>query len=225
MLTRGEWCAMTGSDKTRYLEANHVANKNSLAKRSIKFGLFINDSHYATSPKISGFIARCPAYDCWCNMIERAYSKKRQLIQPSYAGVSICDEWRSFMNFRAWWLDNHIDGWQIDKDILCDDREYHPSKCIFVPSFINSFTLDRRATRGDKPIGAFLFRRDGKYQAQCNNPKTGLGEHLGLFSDPWDAHAAWKRRKIELAYEMKPEMDLIDTRIHPRIVEIIKRTT
>lgn len=37
---------------------------------------------------------------------------------PSYIGVTVCDEWRSFMKFREWWLENHVDGWQIDKDLL-----------------------------------------------------------------------------------------------------------
>ena len=49
-------------------------------------------------------------------------------------------------------------------------------------------------------------------------------EHLGYFDTPEAAHAAWLKRKLELALELKPKMDEIDLRIYPRVIEIINNS-
>lgn len=37
-------------------------------------------------------------------------------------------------------------------------------------------------------------------------------------------HTAWLNRKLEIALELKPEMDEIDLRIYPNVIGIIKST-
>lgn len=61
------------------------------------------------------------------------------------------------------------------------------------------------------------------FRSQCGNPQTRKHEHLGYFYSRSDAHAAWKKRKLEIALDMKQEMDSIDKRIYERVVEIISR--
>jgi hypothetical protein len=63
----------------------------------------------------------------------------------------------------------------------------------------NKFVIARDACRGDYPIGVSLYKRTGKYQAQCENPFTVENEHLGYFLTPEDAHESWRKRKHELA--------------------------
>lgn len=155
-------------------------------------------------------------------MLGRSYDKKFHARMKTYVGVTVCDEWRSFMAFRAWWMENQTSGWALDKDLLGDSREYGPSSCVFVPQWLNNFTNLSYANRGESPIGVSWHISIGKYQAYCHHPFGGH-ESLGYYNCKHKAHLAWKARKLEIAFELKPEMDKIDLRIYPRVVEIIER--
>ena len=73
----------------------------------------------------------------------------------------------------------------------------------------------------DKTCGGVGCDRPVKACGWCVKP-NGRSQHLGYFDTPEAAHLAWRNRKLELALELKPKMDEIDTRIHPRVVEIIR---
>lgn len=51
----------------------------------------------------------------------------------------------------------------------------------------------------------------------------GSKTNLGLFSTPDLAHQSWKTAKLGIALERKPEMDDIDLRIYPNVVDVINR--
>ena len=201
---------------------NSVARRRVVGKKLV-CGVGINDADYFTQSIINGKRVRCPAYSAWGRMLTRCYSAKFHHRSPTYIGVKVCDEWLSFMAFRKWWIENQVDGWQLDKDLLSDDRIYSPNTCIFVPSWLNHFTVDCGAARGWCPVGV-SFRRDmGQFQSLCRHPFGGR-EHHGCFSTPEEAHAAWLARKLEIAHELKHLMDDIDARIFPRVIEIISRS-
>ena len=185
-------------------------------------GVGINDADYAVKPRVNGKMVECQSYSSWKNMLERCYSAKYHRIQPTYIGVKVCGDWLSFMAFRKWWVENQVDGWQLDKDLLSDDRIYSPEACIFVPSWLNHFPIDRAASRGEWPVGVNFDKSSGKLKSRCSHP-FGTHEYLGLFSTPGEAHAAWLARKLEIAHELKHLMDYIDARIFPRVIEIISR--
>ena len=198
---------------------------NNAARRKVErlvCGVGVNDADYLTQPIIDGKQVRCPAYDAWKGMLTRCYSAKHHRRRPTYIGVKVCEEWLGFMAFRKWWVENHVDGWQLDKDVLSDDMIYSPDTCIFVPAWLNTFTVDSGAASGGLPIGVSFEKRVGKFKARCRHP-FGRQEHLGHFSTPEEAHAAWLARKIEIANELKNLMDDIDTRIFQRVIEIIGR--
>lgn len=220
MITMQEWKAMSCNDKTTWLEDNCLASNMSLAKRGLVYGVGVNDAPYHTQPIINGKKV-CPAYQAWIGVLARAYDAKFHAKKPTYSGVKVCDEWHSFMSFRKWWLENQVDGWELDKDILSDAGVYSPETSIFVPAWLNLFTTDSGAARGAYPIGV-VFRKDaGRFRARCGNPVSKKFEHLGYFDTPEAAHAAWLNRKLEIALELKPKMDEIDLRIYPRVIEII----
>lgn len=184
-------------------------------------GVGINDADYVVQYRVSGRRLKCPAHMAWANMLDRCYNAKFHSRHPSYIGVTVCDEWLSFMSFRKWWIDNHVDGWHLDKDLLTDGREYSPEACIYVPQWLNKFTLDRALMRGDWPIGVSFHRPTGKFRARCRNPMNPRGYYIGVFADANEAHRAWLKRKLELAKELKDKMDEIDERIYQRVIEII----
>ena len=186
------------------------------------YGIGVNDADYVVWSIINGRRVRCPANSSWMRMLTRCYSAKFHHRSPTYIGVKVCDEWLSFMAFRKWWVENQVDGWHMDKDVLSDDRIYSPDTCIFVPAWLNTFTIDSWAARGEWPIGVCFDRRRRKFGSRCRHP-FGKREHLGYFSTPEEAHAAWLARKLEMAHELKNLMDDVDTRIFQRVIEIIIR--
>ena len=198
---------------------------NNAARRKVErlvYGVGVNDADYVVKSTIDGKQVECKAYSSWRSMLARCYSNKWHHMYPTYIGVKVCDEWLSFMTFRNWWVENQVDGWQLDKDLLTDDGIYSPDTCIFVPRWMNTFTTDHAAARGEWPIGVCYHKITGKFLARCRHP-LGKQGHIGLFSTPEEAHAAWLARKIEIANELKHLMDDIDARIFPRVIEIIGR--
>lgn len=58
--------------------------------------------------------------------------------KPTYEGCTVCDEWLYFSNFKKWFDENYIEGFQLDKDIIIrGNKVYSPQTCCFVPKEIN----------------------------------------------------------------------------------------
>ena len=206
-----------------WIEENHPANKSSIAQRKPVYGIGENDAHYETQPMVNGKPIKDPAYMAWVNMVRRAYSQKFHAVNPTYSDVTVCKEWHSFSAFRAWWLNSHREGWHLDKDLLAaGNREYGPDTCVYVPRWLNNFTEDCGACRGELPIGVCLYKKTGRYQSYCSNPITGKRHHLGYFTTPEEAHETWLNYKLSLAEQLKPYMDAIDPRIYNNAATIVK---
>ena len=221
-ITRSDWLAMSGVERSDAMRVNLVASKMSLSKRDVVCGVARNDADYVTNSTIDGERIMCPAYRDWKSMIMRCYSNKYKSTHPTYIGVSACSEWLSFMAFRSWWLLNVVDGWQLDKDLLGDGKTYSPESCIYIPQWLNSFVNDNGASRGVTPIGVSFYSKSGMYRASCNNTRTRNVEHIGMFSSADEAHMAWRKRKILLAKSLKCDMDEIDGRLYSSVVAIIE---
>lgn len=164
-------------------------------------------------------------YDCWQAMLKRCYSEKKQERCPTYRGCSVCKDWHNFQVFASYYETNHKEGYHLDKDLLFKgNKVYSPETCVFVPQHLNNFITDRVSKRGKYKVGV-VFNKGSKskpYQSQINNNNTGKLVYLGCFSTEDEAYEAWLTAKLQQALEYKPEMDDIDERIYPNVVEIIK---
>ncbi len=176
-----------------------------MAKKTkrVLFGIATNDADYSFKSRLNGKTLWCPFYICWTNMLGRCYSQSRQARMPTYIGVTVCQEWLTFSNFKSWMEKQDWQGKEIDKDILASGNKfYSPNTCVFVDKKTNYFTLDSKASRGRYLLGVSIFKRDGNFRSQCSNPFTKKNEHLGYFDDEFSAHLAWKKRKHELACQL-----------------------
>lgn len=175
---------------------------NKMVKKLI-FGVGVNDADYFVNPRVGKKRVMCQFYQCWHNMIRRCYSAYCQARQPAYIGCSVCEEWLTFSNFKAWMEKQDWEGKELDKDILFKGNKiYSPETCVFVCPSTNLFTITCTASRGEWPLGVDLYKATGKFKSQCSNNFTKKKEHLGYFSTPDEAHAAWKKRKHELACQL-----------------------
>ena len=164
------------------------------------FGVAINDADYIVQPVVNGKKTSCKIYRCWMNMLKRSYSKEFHKKNPTYSDCSVCDEWLTFSNFKAWMERQDWEGKDMDKDLLKrGNKIYSPDFCRFIKHNTNIFITDKRTTSSHL-TGAHFSAKKGRYQSYCGNPFTGKTEHLGYFDTEHDAHVAWLKRKIELSF-------------------------
>lgn len=163
-------------------------------------GVGINDSSESTVIcVIDGKKIRCPYYQVWRGMLLRCYNKKSLDKQPLYIKTEVCSDWLLFSNFKSWMENQEWLLKNLDKDLLGDGTLYSPDTCCFLPTEINTFITDRTPYAGKYPTGVSMHKQFNKLCAAINNNFTGKREHLGVFTDPQEAHEAWRKRKHELA--------------------------
>ncbi|MEL5234088.1 hypothetical protein PTR36_01310 [Serratia bockelmannii] len=132
--------------------------------------------------------------------------------------ATVCEDWQLHSNFARWWLDTHVEGWCIDKDWLdAGNKEYHPSKCCWIPNKINSLMNDK-STNG-LPKGVCIEKQK-YYKAQCS---VGGVREAKNFKNSHDAHRQWQQWKIqeidnvlrEFAFDLR-----LDGRVIQRLIEV-----
>ena len=165
--------------------------------KKLVFGVGINDADYTTQPKVNGKVVCCPYFRTWKNILIRCYYQRVWAKQPTYSDCTVCDEWLTFSNFKAWMELQSWEGMDIDKDIrIQGNKIYGPDTCVFVPGSINSLLIERGAARGEFPIGVYYNKKVKKFIASGreNLKRT----HLGVFDTPSAAHEAYKADKSRI---------------------------
>lgn len=179
-------------------------------KSKLVHGVGINDANHIVSIKYNGREFKHRAYEAWVGILRRCYSSSLHMKRPTYSCCEISDEWSYFSSFHEWWKLNHVEGWHIDKDLInpCSNV-YSKENCIYIPTALNSFTTAHDGKRGLYPIGCSYHPSTGKFRALIADGK-GVSISLGLYSDTINAHKAWYKKKIELAYGYKDLCDSIN---------------
>jgi hypothetical protein len=173
------------------------------------FGEGINDSQ----DNVCGEDGKInPSYRCWYNMLARCYNEKTKRNFPHCVGCSVCDEWKSYLNFKSWFNKHYVEGWELDKDILVKgNKVYSPQTCCFVPREINSLFTKHSRGRGEYPIGVFYDTRGWQKKFVAALRVDGKRYRIGSFITPLEAFVAYKNFKeahiLEVAERWKHELD------------------
>lgn len=178
-----------------------TASKMSIAKRKQVYGVGINDADYIIEINVNGKRVVCPYYSRWKSMLQRCYDPKFHEKNPTYSGCSVCDDWLTFSNFRAWMTEQDWRVKELDKDLLIPgNKVYSQETCLFVPMEINMLLNNNAAKRGKWPIGVHFHKARGKFEAQCNI--NGKLKHLGYFRTPEEAHQAYVEFKEDHVHQI-----------------------
>lgn len=166
------------------------------------FGVGINDADYAVQPKVNGTAVRCPYYVAWTLMLQRAYHRQSMIRNPCYEGVTVCDEWLRFTNFKNWMEAQDWKGKELDKDIIePGNKTYGPDRCVYVEPAVNSLLTKSTSSRGDFPIGVTKKKKSGRYKARVS--KGGpYSETIGTFDTVEEASEAYNKAKSEYILEV-----------------------
>lgn len=161
------------------------------------------------------------SYAAWKNMLKRCYDRDWQEKNKTYIGCRVCDEWLTFSVFKCWFDKHYVNNWQVDKDLLHPgNMTYSPHNCIFIPKWLNTFTTAHQSARGRYPIGVSYHKKKGKYIASISI--DGRRVHVGAFDDPKSAHAAWSKKKREIAFGFKEFCDEVDPRLFAGVLRKIE---
>lgn len=98
--------------------------------------------------------ANDPAYDLWYAVMQRCYNPKRynNFTGKSYDDVTVCKEWHNYQNFADFYVNNYVEGYQLDKDILKPGcKVYSPDTCMFVSRSVNHAESALRKLVTDHP--------------------------------------------------------------------------
>jgi len=163
------------------------------------YGVGHNDVNLITYYE-NGKKKSCPFYVKWRNMLRRCYDEVYKT--ESYKFVTVCNEWLTFSNFKAWMETQDWEEKDLDKDLLGDGSFYSPDTCCFLTKDQNRFLVESKSRRGDLPLGVSLRKNTSLYRAQIRNSLIKKPESLGNFKTPEQAHEAWRQRKLEIGLEL-----------------------
>ena len=143
------------------------------------------------------------AYLVWTAILYRCYTQNRTPDYASYEGCYICEEWKLFSNFLKWFNENYVEGYAIDKDILCKGNKcYCPECCVFVPQSINNVILTKKRSNHQLPIGVYETP-NGTYSVKLR--KYGKSVTVGTFNNTSEAFTAYKQAKEAYIKEVADE--------------------
>lgn len=176
-------------------------------KGDLVYGIGINDV-YGDCIRTSEFII---VYSAWKGMLQRCYSPIWLEKHPSYIGTKVCDEWKYYSNYKSWHLNNYIEGYELDKDIIDGKSKiYSPYTCSFVPPLINTCILDGGNTSYSSPypLGVSYHKKAKQMKNERSRPYEtnitlyGKRKNLGSFKTPEEAHKAWQFTKRDYLLEL-----------------------
>ena len=156
------------------------------------------------------FICDDNCHKYWNRMIKRCYYKDRHN-NIMYPDCCVCQSWHKLSEFKIWFDQHYVKGWELDKDILLKGNKiYSPEICCFVPQEINKMFTKREAKRGSLPIGVSKtnsFTSPYRAALQCG----GVQKRIGSFSTIEKAFHAYKQAKEmrikELANKYKDQLE------------------
>lgn len=176
-------------------------------KSKLIYGIGINDSAEPVSwYTLNGKREMCKIYSKWVCILQRCYSDYGLSENPTYRGVTICDDWKYFTKFKSWVQSQTWEDLDLDKDILIHgNKVYAPDLCVFVDQKVNNFLTERKMTSNPYPTGVVFLNHLNKFKAACHNVKTKQQKHIGLFETAEEAHLAWLFYKLEQAKSLASE--------------------
>lgn len=165
-------------------------------------------------------------YKLWTSMLlrctENLWSKCH-----TYTGVTCSDNFKDYSFFFEWChrqvgfgnKDSFGRHWQLDKDLLVKgNKVYSENICVFIPQRINALLVKCNTARGKYPVGVYLNKVSGKFQAYCRDSESKR-LHLGSFTTPQEAFQAYKVFKESLVKKVAEDYkNLIDNRVYQALM-------
>lgn len=127
-------------------------------------------------------------YIIWGSMLSRVLSKNNYAYNLyGGRGIGVCDEWKDFVQFRNWAMENgYADNLEIDR--INNDGNYEPNNCRWVT---RSVQCQNKRCGPNKTgyKGVYYRKQNRKYVARVKLDKKS--HHIGTYETPKDAAIAY----------------------------------
>lgn len=138
------------------------------------------------------------SYQTWRNMLARCYCQNTRNRYKTYEDCEVCEEWKRFSNFKKWFDEHYIEGYDMDKDLLCpDSRTYSAETCVFVPHKINVLFREVTIEKECPSVGVSLHKNNRKYKYRTVVRVNGKQAHCGGYNSIEEAHQVFIRVKTK----------------------------
>ena len=151
-------------------------NKDGTFKRNLVYGVGIDDIDGAKEWGVNGKRHSFKYYRDWKNMLKRCYCTTGDYL----GNVSVSESWLTLSNFKAWFEQNYVEGYVLDKDILSGEV-YSENTCLYIPKELNLFLTSVR-----KECGSYFDTIRGKYQSYTKK-YCGKRINIGRFTTEREA--------------------------------------
>lgn len=157
----------------------------------------------STTHLVNGKRTQKPFYYAWRNMLARC-SSKFKVGNETYKCCNVCDEWLKLSAFKKWFDRNHVEGWNLDKDLLIEGNKlYSPETCRFIPHSLNTLFVARDKLRGKHPKGVYYDNDLRKFRALLTVERKTT--HVGCYETAEDAEIAYLKAKKNYALSLIPK--------------------
>ena len=184
-------------------------------------GVGINSGKYKA--KVNGKLTK--EYNLWGNMLKRCYSDRFHLLNPTYIGCTVSNNFLHYEYFYEWCqkqIGFNNDDWQLDKDLLIKgNKVYSESTCVFLPKGLNNLLVKSDGSRGELPIGVCYHKRDKVFMSRVSL-NNGYQKHLGSFNSEIEAFNAYKIAKESF---IKEQAEKYKSQIDPRAYNALMNYT
>lgn len=177
------------------------------------YGIGVNDLSTPVSYMESGKQKYIPEYTLWRNMLNRCYGKDYNSKFNAYGGVTVCEEWKRFSNFKKFYDQQHFEGSDLDKDLtILGNKIYSPETCAFIPVKLNRALAWNSVE--DNLAGVTWDKKREVFSSRVY--LNGKRKFLGYYESAKKAHKAWQLAKAEHL-----EKILLDWRSEPSYIEAV----
>lgn len=146
----------------------------------------------------------------WSSMLSRCYGSYSSKNLPTYKDCTVDPRWHNFQNFAAWFEENYVENWHLDKDILVSGNKiYGPDTCCFVPSQINAQFRKSREPRYSKGVS----KHKNKFNVYLSIEGTAV--YIGTSYSLEEAIEIQSKAKKELLFSLAEKYkEKLDYRVY-----------
>lgn len=139
-------------------------------------------------------------------MLSRCYCDNTRYRYKTYEDCEVCEEWKLFSNFKNWFDENYIEGYDLDKDLLVkNNRIYSPETCLFVPHKLNTLFRELGRKKQCKSVGVTIQAKNRLKIFRASGRVNEKNTTLGQYSTEDEAHKAFVCAKIATVRKMANE--------------------
>lgn len=182
----------------------------------IVMGIGINDEF-----RVSKNSKPSKAYQAWAQMIVKTTNPEAS---GYVADGVICKDWLTFSKFKAWFEENYVDGWVMDRGIISpEDNMFSPEHCVFVPRYLSRFARKQKINNKCDLHGVTKIEREGVDAVFISGIYVaGKQMHIGSFKTAIDAHKAYINRRMEVAKNYKAICESIRPGLFDCLIKRVK---